>query len=126
MYLQRFYNEKTFFADSNVFKILYLSLCFEGNPSTALVDPGAPVPDCLDRRKKYFGHTTGNIGRTLIDDTGGVHKVTAVIADIPKNSHFIFTILMSTTFPAPIKFDGGVLGKVLQPLHLCPPLSPST
>jgi putative ABC transport system permease protein len=104
---QRFYNEKTYFADSNVFKIFTYPF-IEGNPTTALVDPGALVLTA-SVAEKYFGHTTGNIGRTLLDDTGGVHKVTAVIADIPKNSHFIFTILMSTT-SLPIKFDGGGWG----------------
>jgi putative ABC transport system permease protein len=45
--------------------------------------------------EKYFGKGKSVIGKTLQNDKGDVYKITAVVSDVPKNSHLIFNVLLS-------------------------------
>ncbi len=75
------------FADSTFFKVFALPM-IAGNPLTALRDPNSIVID-ETTAKKYF-NTTDILGKTLIVDNDNYCKITGVIKDIPKQSHFHF------------------------------------
>ncbi|TDW95811.1 ABC transporter permease [Dinghuibacter silviterrae] len=98
----RFYNENTFFVDSGFFRVFTYPL-LEGDPNTALVDPKSLV---LTRSiaEKYFGKVNGIVGRTLLDDSGAVYKITGVMEDVPKNSQLTFNILISNA-TLPVDFS---------------------
>src|SRR5579862_3139016 len=91
----RFYTDKVFFADSNLFKV-FTHEFIEGNPKTALVEPNSMVLT-QSIAEKYFGKNKNAVGKTLQNDKGDVYKITAVVKDVPKNSHLIFNILVSVS-----------------------------
>ncbi|MEP6726845.1 MAG: ABC transporter permease, partial [Bacteroidota bacterium] len=94
----KFYEDKVFFADSTVFKVFSCQF-IEGNPQTALVQPNSMVLT-QTLAKKYFGKNSSAVGRLIQNDKNESFKVTAVIKDVPKNSHIIFNVLVSmTTLP---------------------------
>ena len=88
----RLYEDKVFTVDSNLFRVFTYKF-IAGDPQTALKDPKAMV---LSRStaKKFFG-TTNCVGKSLINASGDVYKITAVIEDVPKNSHILFNALIS-------------------------------
>jgi putative ABC transport system permease protein len=95
----RLYEDKVFFADSNVFRVFTCNF-IEGNPQTALKEPNTVVISASSAIK-FFGANKKYIGRTLENVNGKIYRVTGVIKDVPKNSHFIFNILASrSTLPA--------------------------
>ena len=61
----------------------------EGNPRTALMAPNSMVLDTISGRK-IFWKEKSYVGKTLENASGDVYKVTAVIKDVPKNSHIHF------------------------------------
>lgn len=81
------------FADAAFFEVF--SYAFrEGDPATALAEPGTVV---ISRSiaEKYFGRGEA-LGRTLaFRDTNQDFRVTGVIEDPPKNSHLRFDIMAS-------------------------------
>jgi putative ABC transport system permease protein len=81
-------------ADSTVFDVFTLP-AIAGDTKTALNEPNTVVIT-ESTAKKYFG-TTDAVGKTI--ETSGptkvLYKITAVIKDIPKNSHFNFDFLFS-------------------------------
>ena len=78
------------FADSTFFKVFTVPMV-EGNPSTALKEPNSIVID-ETTAKKYFNRTDV-LGKTLYVDNSTNCKVTGVIKDIPKQSHFHFSFI---------------------------------
>ncbi len=84
----------TVYADSTLFKVFSLPV-FTGITKTALNEPNTVVIT-EKMAKKYFG-TTDAIGKTIAagDDAREVYKVTAVIKDMPHNSHFNFDFIFS-------------------------------
>jgi len=75
------------FADSTLFDVFTLPV-IEGDPKTALVEPHSLV--ITEKIAKKYFNTTDVVGKSmLINDTGN-YKVTAVIRDIPAQSHFNF------------------------------------
>src|SRR5204862_3262846 len=79
--------EIVFFADSTLFDVFTLPL-IEGDPKTALREPHSLV--ITEKIAKKYFNTTDVVGKSmLINDTGN-YKVTAVIRDIPTQSHFNF------------------------------------
>lgn len=94
----RLYEDKVFFADSNLFRVFTYHF-IEGNPATALKAPKSMV---LTRSvaKKFFG-STHCVGKSLENASGDVYQITGVIEDVPKNSHIIPKILISrSSLPA--------------------------
>ena len=85
------------FADPSIFNVFTLPI-INGNAATALAEPNSIVIT-ETTAKKYF-NSTNVVGRDLrIDDQAG-YKVTGVIKDMPKTSHFNFDFLVSmSTFP---------------------------
>ncbi len=81
-------------VDSTFFTVFQLP-AIEGDTRTALNEPNTVVITEVVS-KKYFG-TTHVLGKTLEtnDDSSTIYKITAVIKDIPQNSHFRFDFLFS-------------------------------
>jgi len=94
---KRFIEENLYKADSSVFDVFTFKF-IKGDPKTALQPPNAIVLT-ESAAKKYFG-TENPIGKTLEIDDWDRQVVTAVIKDIPENSHFKFDLL------APLRFRG--------------------
>lgn len=91
----RFYEEKIFYSDSNLFRVFTYQFV-EGNPKTALLEPNSMVLT-QSVAEKYFGRGKTFAGKSLQNDKGDVFKITAVIKDVPKNSHLIFNGLVSAS-----------------------------
>ncbi|MGZ8538260.1 MAG: ABC transporter permease [Flavisolibacter sp.] len=87
-----FYETKVFYADSTVFKVFDQKF-IEGSAATAL---NAPFDIVLTKSlaNKYFGTNVTAVGKTIktVYDT---YKVTGVVEDVPRNSHFRYDMLMS-------------------------------
>jgi putative ABC transport system permease protein len=78
------------FADSTLFKVFTLPM-IEGDPSTALNGPNSIVID-ETTAKRYF-NSTDVVGKTLYIDNAANCKITGVIKDIPRQSHFHFSFI---------------------------------
>jgi putative ABC transport system permease protein len=92
--------QKVAHVDSTFFKVFQLPVV-EGNLNTALVEPNTVVLT-ESAAKKYFPQdaahgSTHIIGKTIEikDDKKPLYKVTAVVRDMPENSHFHFDFLFS-------------------------------
>lgn len=85
---------KTVYADSTLFSVFSLP-AVAGDTKTALNEPNTVVIT-ETVAKKYFG-TTDAIGKMIADgdEADDLYKVTAVIKDIPHNSHFNFDFIFS-------------------------------
>ncbi len=81
-------------ADSTLFDVFTLP-AIAGDTKTALNEPNTVVITA-STANKYFG-TTNAVGKMLETNDHGktLYKVTAVIADIPHNSHFKFDLIFS-------------------------------
>ncbi len=101
-YEDKFFNETEIFAvDPNFFDLFTFKL-LEGNPATALSQPGSVILT-RETAQKYFGEAPA-LGRTIrIGKDGefqGNHysstfQVTGIVEEPPHNSHFDFDILTS-------------------------------
>ncbi len=78
------------FADSTFFKVFTVPM-IAGDPNTALNEPNSIVIN-ETTAKKYFS-STDVIGKTLYVDNTTNCKITGVIKDIPKQSHFHFSFI---------------------------------
>src|SRR4051812_29808657 len=87
-----FYETKAFYADSTVFKV-FTHKFVEGNAGTALNVP-FDIVISKSLAEKYFGKNTPAVGKTLksVYDT---YRITGVIEDVPKNSHFRYDMLIA-------------------------------
>jgi putative ABC transport system permease protein len=81
-------------ADSTFFRVFTVP-AISGNTNTALNEPNTVVVT-KSAALKYFG-TTDVIGKTIEtnDNNGTLYKITAVVKDIPTNSHFHFDFIFS-------------------------------
>lgn len=86
--------ERVGHVDSTFFSVFTVP-ALQGNAQTALNEPNTVVLT-KSAATKYFG-TTDAVGKTLEtnDNTSTVYKVTAVVEDVPKNSHFNFSFFFS-------------------------------
>lgn len=89
---KRFYENNGFYADSTVFDIFSFNL-FKGNPKTALKAPFSLILT-QDMARKYFG-SEDPIGQFLLFDNTTKFQVTGVLENVPQNSHFTFSFLVS-------------------------------
>ncbi len=76
---------RVLFADSTLFDVFTLPV-LEGNPKKALTDPFSIVIT-KSIAQKYFGAGPA-LNKTMVFSDGDARKVTAVIENIPVNSHF--------------------------------------
>jgi putative ABC transport system permease protein len=81
------------FADPNFFKVFTLPF-LHGDPHTALVEPRTVVITA-DEAVKYFGNEDPMNKLLEFKDSGELYKVTGIIADVPVNSHFHFSMFAS-------------------------------
>ena len=81
-------------ADSTLFNVFTLPV-IAGDAKTALNEPNTVVIS-ESAAKKYFG-VTDVVGRNIETDENGstLYKITAVMKDIPHNSHFNFSMIFS-------------------------------
>ena len=94
---QIFYESKIYAVDSTFFDIFSIPLLY-GNPKTVLEEPNSIVLS-KDAALKYFGKTDV-IGKVITfnisDERGFVDfKVSGVSKNVPVNSHFHYTMLVS-------------------------------
>jgi putative ABC transport system permease protein len=87
---RKFIEENIYRADSSIFDVFTFQF-IQGNAKTAFQDQNAIVLT-ESAAKKYFGDEDP-IGKTLEIDTQDPLMVTAVIKDMPDNSHFKFDML---------------------------------
>lgn len=87
--------ERVTYADSTLFNVFTFP-ALAGNTQTALNEPNTVVIN-ETTAKKYFNSVENAMGKMLEcnDIAGTVYKVTAVINDIPQNSHFNFDFFLS-------------------------------
>jgi putative ABC transport system permease protein len=91
---QNIHEERIIFADSTLFSVFSLPM-IAGNPKTALTEPNSVVITSTTA-KKYFGNNDA-VGQVLKFDNQNDYKVTGVIKDVPKNSHFNFDFFVAMT-----------------------------
>ncbi|NHA03093.1 FtsX-like permease family protein [Mucilaginibacter sp. HC2] len=85
------------YADPSLFDVFTLPM-IEGSPSSALTEPNSVVIT-ESTAKKYF-NSVNAIGKTLVFNDNTPFKVTGVIHDVPKQSHFNFDFFLSmSTWP---------------------------
>jgi putative ABC transport system permease protein len=90
---QRFHEERVYYADVTFFDVFDFPL-LDGDPATALRDPGSIVLT-PERARKYFGREEP-LGETLLLGSGQQpFTVTGVLAPVPHNSHLQFDALLS-------------------------------
>ena len=105
----KFYEDKIYYADSNLFSVFTYSF-LEGNPRTALLEPHSMVLT-QSAAEKYFGKGVSALGKTLQNNHGDNFKITAVMKDVPKNSHIRFSALISvSTLPKGFANNWGGFG----------------
>jgi len=89
---KRFDERGIFYADKDFFKI-FTHEFIDGDPATALEAPGSIVLT-QDMAKKIFASRNA-LGKTVNLNADGDLKVTGVIKNVPRNSHFRFNYLVS-------------------------------
>ena len=101
--------DRVAFVDSTFFTVFSLP-AVAGDPRTALNEPNTAVIDA-SMALKYFGRTDV-VGR-MLDTRDGPdirsYKVTAVIRDIPENTHFHFRLLFRMK---DLSYNWGQIGNV--------------
>jgi putative ABC transport system permease protein len=80
------------YADPQIFDVFTLPM-LQGDPKTALKDPKSVVIN-ETIAKKYF-NTTNAVGKSFTFNDTLFYKVTGVIKDIPKQSHFNFDFMLA-------------------------------
>ncbi|MDN3583345.1 ABC transporter permease [Mucilaginibacter flavus] len=85
------------FADPSLFSVFTLPM-INGNAASALVEPNSVVIT-ETTAQKYF-NSTNVVGKTLLFNDNTLCKVTGVIKDVPRQSHFNFDFFISmSSFP---------------------------
>jgi len=89
---QNLHENHVVYADGSLFNVFTLPL-IEGDAKTALVQPHtAAITETI--AKKYF-NTPYATGKTLIINDTALYKVSAVLKDMPQQSHIRFDIFLS-------------------------------
>ena len=133
-----FKEARVYSAEANLFKLFSFPV-LEGNPETALVEP-LSIIITKSMATKYFGEeeAMGKILEVRQGENAGPFKVTAVLDDIPSNSHIQFDMMTSmstyryiearqwtwvwTTFVTYVKVAPGTdLQKINTKLQAIPP-----
>jgi len=89
---QNIQEDRMIYADNSIFEVFTLPM-ISGNPTNALAEPNAVVIT-EDIANKYFGNTNV-VGKVLTFNGSSQFKITAVIKNIPKQSHFHFDFFIS-------------------------------
>lgn len=105
---KKFFEEEFFRTDSTVFDMFTYEF-IEGDPSTALDAPSTVVLT-ESIAIKYFGSAKEAMGEALQNQQDQQIKVTGVIKDVPRNSHFRFDALLSRPNTPLNQFSWGNFG----------------
>jgi putative ABC transport system permease protein len=89
---RKFEADNLYYVDESFFK-LFTHPFLQGHPDKALQEPGCIVLT-ESMAKKIFG-SQNPLGETVHMNIAGDLKVTAVVKDVPENSHFRFNYLVS-------------------------------
>jgi putative ABC transport system permease protein len=90
------------YADPDVFKVFTLPV-IDGNPVDGLKNPHSVV--ITERAAKKYFNSTDVVGKVLTFNDTALYKVTAVIKNIPKQSHFDFDFFISMSSLAESRDD---------------------
>jgi len=90
---KEYYEDNFYICDSTIFDVFTHKFVF-GTPDKALTEPNTIVLT-KSIAEKYFGDENP-LGKVMTTGDGDVFKVTAVIEDVPANSHLKFDALFST------------------------------
>ncbi len=111
---KQFYEEDVYLADSTVMDVFTYQF-LAGDPETALDNPNSIILT-KSLAIKYFGEDKP-LDETLQNQRGDEYQVTAVIEDIPTNSHFHFDALISKSSNPDYRGSWGNFG-VFTYIHL--------
>ena len=89
---ENFREDRVAYADSSLFQVFSLEM-IAGDKETALKEPHSLVITESTARKYFAG--TDVIGKTLSVNGSTDYRITGVIKDIPRQSHFNFDLFMS-------------------------------
>ncbi|KAA2242481.1 FtsX-like permease family protein [Chitinophaga agrisoli] len=89
---QQLRETKVVYADSTLFDVFTLPV-LSGEPRTALQAPGSLV--ITERMARKYFNRTDVAGETVLIDNTSTYKITAVIRDLPAQSHFNFDFFIS-------------------------------
>ena len=98
-----FTEEEVYYADSNFFSVFSFKL-LQGDKKTVLMEPNSIVLT-EDIATKYFGDEQALGKLVTVGDYDKAFKVTGVTANAPRNSHFIYNILLSSSSADHLKSD---------------------
>ena len=87
-----FFEEDVSYSDSNVFNVFTYEWV-EGDPETALKEPNSMVVT-RSFSERYFGDESP-IGKEVVREDGRSHNVTGLIEDLPHNTNYTFSALIS-------------------------------
>lgn len=99
---QNIQEDRTVYADNSIFEVFTLP-AISGDLANALKEPNTVVIT-EDIAQKYFGKTNV-VGQVLTFNDASQFKITAVIKNVPKQSHFHFDFFMSMTTLADSRND---------------------
>jgi putative ABC transport system permease protein len=85
--------QENVFSATGSFLSLFSYKMSKGDPATALAEPNSIVIT-ESTAKTYFGHEDP-MGKVLRHNGAWDYKITGILADLPKNSHLKFDILLS-------------------------------
>jgi putative ABC transport system permease protein len=89
---KRFFEDRFFYGDPGLFDVFDFPILM-GTPQMALSAP-FDVVITESTAKKFFGDADP-VGKSIVVDKNSIYNVTAVMADVPSNSHFHFDFLAS-------------------------------
>ena len=90
---ERYYEDEYLATDSNFFQVFKHEF-IAGNPDYALLENNSIVLT-ESMAKKYYGNENA-MGRLIRSDNEDTYKVTGIIEDIPKNSHFYYKMILNS------------------------------
>ena len=89
---QNIQEDKVVYADPGLFKVFTLPI-IDGDPVTALNDTHSVV--ITEKAAQKYFNRTNVVGQILTINDTSLYKITGVIKDIPKQSHFNFDFFIS-------------------------------
>ncbi|SHM08121.1 ABC transporter permease [Mucilaginibacter sp. OK098] len=99
---QNIVEDRMVYADNSIFSIFTLPM-ISGSTSNALTEPHTVV--ITERMARKYFDRTNVVGQTLTFNDTSLYKVTAVIKDIPKQSHFNYDFFIAMPGLAESKED---------------------
>jgi putative ABC transport system permease protein len=84
--------ENVVYSDAGIFSMFTFPM-IEGNPASALSEPNTAV--ITETTAKRYFNNTHVVGQTLTLNNKTIFKITGVIKDVPKESHFNFDFFLS-------------------------------